>query len=427
MNNPAAWLRKLLAASARAVQADVLPHERTQGTGADWAPEEFGEYITKSIPVYAAIRIRAEAMSSVPWKAQRRTGRTEAQPVDSTHPLQRLLDQPNPWYSGAQLRRATETNLCLWGRAFWSIENQPNGDTEIWPLRPDRMTPIPGRPGSPSHIDGYLYRSLSGDKMYLPEEVEMFLFYNPLQERTGLSPIAPMRLSADMGIDAIRYNRATLRNNAIPDYILLADSEMTDANVEEFYRRWEARFQGPNRANRPGIASFIRDVKPLAFSNREMEFKESLRWTVKDAARVYGVPEVMMAELEFATLANMENLERLFWRATMVPELNLYREQMTGSLLPKLGFASLQIDFDTTNIDALNEGRAERVKREGDFLDRGVVTINEVRRSYGLPDVTWGNQPTPRPAPAPTPPHDHPSARAGLTSPTPAANGASHA
>lgn len=416
MITPAAWLRTLRSSSARAVQADVMPHERALGTGADWSPPEYADYYAKSIPVYAAIRIRAEALASVPWQVQRRTGSAESRPVEPNHPAQRLLDRPNPWYSGAELRRATEINLLLWGRAFWSIETQPDGSTEIWPLRPDRMSPIPGAPGSNTHIAGYLYRGTARDQTYLPEEIEMFRYFNPTQERAGLSPIAPMRLSADMGVDAIRYNRNTLRNGAIPDYILLAKDEMTDANAEEFYRRWEARFQGPNRANRPGIASFIEDVKPLAFSNRNMEFIQSLRWTVKDAARVFGVPEVMMAELEFATLANMENLERMFWRGTMVPEMTMFKERITSSLLPKLGYTNLQVDFDTTNIDALNEGREQRVKREIEFLDRGVITIDEVRRSYGLSEVPWGKTPTPRGPAREQPPQ-----------PQPAANGRSHA
>jgi len=408
-----------LTASARAIQADIMPHERALGTGADWAPTEYADYYAKSVPVYAAIRTRADALSSVPWQAQRRLGISEGEPLASSHPLQRILDRPNPWYSGSDLRRATEINLCIWGRAYWSIETQPDGATEIWPLRPDRMTPIPGDPNSNKHVVGYLYRGLMGDKVYLPEEVEQFQYFNPMQERTGLSPLAAMRISADMGMDAIRNNRNTLRNGALPQYILLAKDEMTEANVAEFYERWEARFQGPNRANRPAIASFMENVKRLAFTNKEMEFNETLAWTIKDASRVFGVPVVMLADLEFATLANMENLERIFWRATMLPEMGMIRERINASLLLKLGYPNFQVEFDTTNIDALNEGRAERVKREGEFLDRGVITINEVRIGYGKPEVPWGHLPTPRALIAPAPPQE--------ATPTPAANGARHA
>ena len=384
--------RKTLTAAARAAQADVYPHHQATGIGADWSPTEYGDYYAQSVPIFSAISTRADALSQIPWKVHRATAARP--PVEDTHPAQQLLDQPNPWFSGAELRRATETYMCLWGRAYWTIEDSEDGERkEIWPVRPDRMVVIPGRGRTGPYIQGYLYHGTAGDVVYLPEEVEMFRFFNPLQDRTGLSPIAPLRMSADMGKDALSYNRNTLRNGAIPDYILLANEELTSEAVEEFYKRWEERFQGPNRANRPGIASFITDVKPLAFSNRDMEFLASLRWTVKDAARVFRVPETMLAELQYASLANMEVLERWFWRSTIKPQANIMAEKITHSLLPKLGHTGLEVAFNYDGIEALNESREERIAREKEFLDRGVVTINEVRLGYDMAPVSWGNEP----------------------------------
>ncbi len=394
-----------IAAAARAVQADVFPHHVSQGVGTEWSPTEYGEYYPRSVPIYSAITIRANSMTRLPWRVHTLHGAT-ATPVPLTHPAQLLLDNPNPWYSGAELRRATEIFLCLYGRAFWTLELSEDGTRpEIWPVRPDRMHVIPGRGRRGPYIKGYLYRGLTGDVPYLPEEVEMFSLFNPLQDRTGLSPIAPLRLSADMGTDALRYNRNTLRNGAIPDYVMLADDELTESQVAEFYERWEARFQGPARASRPAIASNIRDVKQLAFSNRELEFLQSLRWTVKDASRVYGVPETMLAELQYASLANMEVLERWYWRATIKPQATMMAERIGSSTLPKLGYRNLQVKYDYSGIEALNEGRDERIERETEFLDRGVVTINEIRQGYDMAPVAWGNKPNFRePTPPGTPP-----------------------
>ena len=388
------WSNRELSAASRATQADIMPQDRAFGVGADWAPTEYADYYARSPVVYAAIRTRADAISRVPWVVSRTAADGSRTAVGPLHPAQRLLDTPNGWLSGSELRKATEIHLCLWGRAFWAIEPAESGlGLELWPLRPDRMTVIPGDGPTGPYIKGFLYRGLTADHAYLPEEIAWFRLWNPLQDRTGLSPMAPMRLSADMAYAALSYNRNTLRKGAIPDYILLADEELTDAAVEDFYRRWEARFSGPNQANRPGIASFIRDVKPLAFSNRDMEFLESLRWTVKDASRVFGVPETMLAELEFATLANVDNMERSFWHTTVVPQLTMMSERITSSVLGNLGYQNLIVAFDYTGIAPLNESGAARVARQTEFLDRGVVTINEVRRSYDQPPVSWGDEP----------------------------------
>ncbi len=384
-----------LTAAARAVQADVYPHQTTMGIGNDWADPALADYYAQSVPVFSAVDIRGNSLAKIPWVVKRRTEPTGLVAVDRNHPMQRILDRPNPWFSGAELRRATEINMCLYGRAFWTIEDpeEPGGLPEIWPVNPARMVVLPGQGTNGPYIRGYLYRGLNGDRLYLPEDVEFFRFYNPLQDRTGMSPLAPGRMSADMGKDALRYNRNSLRNGSMPDFILFGEEEMTDVEVDTFYRRWEERFRGPNQANRPAITSNIKDAKALGFSNRDMEFIASLTWSLRDVSRLYHVPTTMMADLESATLANMDKLEQIYWEDTIQPQGDLYAERLTTSTLPRLGYAGLEVEFDYSNIQALNEGAEARAKRENEQLDRGVLTINEVRATYKLPPVSWGSDP----------------------------------
>ena len=44
----------------------------------------------------------------------------------------------------------------------------------------------------------------------------------------------------------------------------------------------------------------------------------------------------------------------------------------------------------------MGEDETESVDSETKLLDRGVLTINEVQRRQNLPEVPWGNTPTPR-------------------------------
>ena len=165
---------------------------------------------------------------------------------------------------------------------------------------------------------------------------------------------------------------------------------MTDNEIEEFYRRWEVRFQGPDKAHRPAVASFIRDIKTLGISHREMDFIQGLRWSLEEVSRTYGVPKPLLSDLERATFSNVNAAERFFWRNTMVPEMRFLADQVTRNLFPALGYGDLELEFDLTAIEALNEDESTRVSREVQLLDRGVLTINEVRRSRKLPDVPWG-------------------------------------
>ena len=122
-----------------------------------------------------------------------------------------------------------------------------------------------------------------------------------------------------------------------------------------------------------------------------MDFIQGLRWSLEEVSRAYGVPKPLLSDLERATFSNVNAAERMFWRNTILPEMRFLEEQINRMLLPRLGYSDLVAQFDASAIEALREDENSRVTREMQMLDRGVLTINEVRRSRNLPDVPWGD------------------------------------
>ncbi len=377
--------------SSRAAGADLDIAGELLGAGGGWAKPEYGAYYAASVPVYAAIKLRADAVSRPPALIYRLLPDGTRQPVSQSHPVQQLLNRVNPWYTRGDLWQATEIHLNLWGQAFWALERDAEGRREIWPLRPDRVTVLPDRR---NHIRGFVYRSRSGAPVaYTADEMVWLRYFNPLEEYAGLSPLAPARLSVDMGGDGLRFNCNFLRNSAQPDFVLLTDAQLTDSEIEDFYNRWEARYRGPQNARRPAIANFVRDIRTLGLSHRDMDFIRGLRWSLEEVSRAYGVPKPLLSDLERATFANINAAERIFWRNTIVPEIRFLEEHLNRMLLPRLGYPNLELEFDLTVIEALQEDENSRVTRQMQLLDRGVLTINEVRRQRNLPDVPWGDGP----------------------------------
>ena len=385
----------------RAIAADYDRLHESAGVGGEWAKSVYGEYYAISVSVYSAIKLRADAMARAPLQVLRSVqsggpsgGSVPARvSVGPDHPAQQLLDHVNPWHTRGDLWRATEINLCLWGSSFWALERSENGRDEagrpeIWPLRSDRVRVLPEKQ---RHVKGFVYMGVNGPVAYTPEEIVWMRYYNPLEPFAGLSPLAPVRLSVDAGLDALRFNRSFFKNSAQPDIVFTTEETMTDAEVEDFYHRWEERYQGPGKAHRPAIASFIKDIKTLGFNHREMEFLQGLRWSLEDVSRTYGVPLPLLSDYQQATFANITTAEKLFWRNTIVPEMRFLEEHLNSELLPRLGYEDLTAEFDLSTIEAMGEDETERVDRETKLLAHGVLTINEVRRSRNLPEVPWGN------------------------------------
>ena len=135
--------------------------ERELGVGQSWMPLSYGDYYPRSALVYSAVKVRQDAVARAPLKVYRRlgdrvrenvasspdsgstepglslpprrgeqmteSGRNRSQQVAAGHPVQRLLDSPNPFWARGDLWRATETFLSLWGSAFWGLERDVTG------------------------------------------------------------------------------------------------------------------------------------------------------------------------------------------------------------------------------------------------------------------------------------------------------------
>ena len=382
--------------------------EQQLGLGQSWAPLSYGEYYPRSALVYSAIRVRQDAVVRVPLKVGRRLAQGEvgtatvsrrlassrAAPAASDHPLQRLLDSPNPFWSGGDLWRATETYLGLWGSAFWGLERDEMGRVvEIWPLRSDRMRVVPD---DDRYIKGFVYVGQRQQSVpYVPEDILWLHYFNPLDEFAGLSPMAPLRLSADIGMDALKANRNNLTNESTPGVFIETADTPTDDEVKEFYDRWESRFRGVDKVRRPVLLSGGMKASNLGFSPKDMEYIQTLRWSLEDVSRVYGVPKPLLGDIERITFSNFETARRVFWEDTIVPQLTFYQETLQQMLLPHLGIdvSDVQVGFDLTVVEALRENENDNAKRRQTYVSTGIMTVNEVRREMDLPPVEWGDGP----------------------------------
>nr|MBC8452993.1 phage portal protein [Chloroflexota bacterium] len=201
----------------RSTRVTVDRFDAVDGVGDEWASKKYGSYYTTSAAIYAAVKTRAEAIGRPELHVEKSTesqGVSVWEKMATTHPLQRLVDRPNSSWSRAELVRAIESNLLLWGSAFIGIEKDESGSVaELWPLRPDRMRVIPD---VRKYVRGFVYEHAGERVAYLPEEMVWFKHYNPLEEFAGLSAVAPARLSVGMGFAAPRFHRNFFANSANP-------------------------------------------------------------------------------------------------------------------------------------------------------------------------------------------------------------------
>jgi HK97 family phage portal protein len=387
---------------ARARSSDLVENA---GVGDDWANPVYGSYAATSAVAYRAVMARSQAVRSAPLAVYRNLPGGDSEPVPD-HPLQELLSRVNPWWTSGDLMMATEFNLSLWGSAYWFLSGADIGKVDsIWPLRPDRMKVIPGRPKKErtedfaveDYIAGFQYTNGNETVNFAPHEIVWFRYFNPMDEFAGLSPVASARISLDMGRNALKFNNAFFKNSAKPqDLVFFSNSALDDAQVESFYKRLEKRMRGPDNAWKPFIWDLTAGQKPerLGYTQNEMQFLQGLAFTVEEAARVWAVPPPVLMDQSASTFHNVSEAWQHFYTSTVSQEWDFLQDEMNELLLPNVGALAsgdVFVGFDRTSILPLRDAADARDKSDLDKVQQGTMTINEYRKARNMPPVDWGD------------------------------------
>ena len=372
--------------------ASLLSDRYTQrlGLGDDWAPTSYGDYMAISPTIYACVHLRARNLARIRLRVhQRRTDGVVA-PVGDTHPVQRFLDSVNPHWSRQRFWYIVEASLGLWGSAPIALFRDGRGEVkELWWLQPSRFKVVPD---ATSYIKGYLYTRDGVEVAFAPDEVLWFRYPNPIQEYAGLSPIAALRTTVDMNVDAIRFNQRFFKNDATPGRVYLkSEMDLTSAQAEDLRLRWEKAFKDPERAHSIAILDKSADLRTLAVSQREMEFVEAQRFTKEEICGAYGISPVLIGDLRQSTFNNFQLAKASFWDETMIPEMQFLEAEVNEGLMPMLG-DGLEVRFDLREVSSLREDANARAQRDQRLVQAGILTINEVRQREGLAPVAWGDE-----------------------------------
>ncbi len=331
--------------------------------------------------VYVAINRIAEAAALVPLQVLRVA---EEQHVEvERHPLERLLDAPNPYLSRFELMEQTVGMLELTGNAYWFLAGDSSGTpTQIWPLRPDRVSIVPD---PIEYVKGYVYE-IDGQRIPLDSvEVIHFKRWHPANDYYGLSALEAARIAVASDRAMAEWNRNTFgRENGVPAGIVVIKEPMTPADYERIKREWRESYGGPQRRTAFLRASTV-EWQNIGLSHSELDFLQGREAHRNEILNIYGIPVGLVSEN--ATEANATVAERLFVERTLWPKLVRLAQKITQELLPFWSGEHVAEFEDIRPTDA--QARLDEIR-----VSYPVLSINEIReRYYRLPAVEWGALP----------------------------------
>lgn len=361
----------------------VDPWTAAYGTDPEeWAPEEYGNYLATSNGVYACATLRASLLSSLPLRLYRVNSQGEQTEVTSG-PAVALLKKVNPYWTLSRLVEMTELSLCLWGSAFWFLERGESArrpPTEIWWGRPDRVTVYPDPERYISHFE---YEPAHGTETlrYETSEVIWFRYPNPLDEWSGLSPLAAARLAADTSSAAMKSNRNLFANGMqIGGMVYPLNGQIWSQDqagqIEEVLSR---RLKGVDKAHRWAIMRMEIGMNAAGVTPKDAEFLGLLRWTLEDICRAYRVPLDLIGGQR--TYENVDAAQEAVWNHAVLPEARFLANEIVEQLLPMFPGAADLAEFDASEVAVLQEDRGEIVTQMKALWDMG-VPLNKLLNEF---------------------------------------------
>ncbi|MFF9002616.1 phage portal protein [Streptomyces achromogenes] len=404
-------LGALLNRASAAAQTPVPFASRSQSYGPVFDSSRSAEGQMRAMSavgtLFAIVDRTSNATALVDWKLYRKakSGRDEDRVEVTAHAALDLWRKPNGFMPRQEFVETFQQHFDLTGEAWWVIARRPgiNLPLEIWPVRPDRMTPVPSRE---NFLAGYVYTSPDGEQIPLElDEVIQLRRPNPLDPYRGLSPVLSILPDLDTSRYAAEWSRAFFVNSAQPGGIIEVPSALSDDQFAELRDRWNEQHRGVGNAHRVAILEHGKWVD-RTISQRDMQFVE-LRGATADRIReAYGISKTAIGDFEDINRASALAAKSWFAEQQTVPRLERIKAALNFELLPMFGPTADGLEFDyepptppDPEIEAqqltARSAAAAVLVREG-FDPAGVLS------AVGLPEIPYtGRVLAPAPVAAP--------------------------
>ncbi len=336
-----------------------------------------------------AINTVKDRIAGMRWRVQPRRGRSiDELPrgADRVRILTDVFESPNGDDSFRSFAEQVLEDVIVggFGAAELQLTNDEQKPLELWPVDGATIkmkTDWDGRPDSPRYVQATGKFGPEGNIVLNDDE----LMYVRLNARThtpfGLGRLEVAFETINEFLCAHRY-AARLASNSVVQYALWL-KDMTPEHHDRLIRWWQDEIEGTGRVpilsveSKPEVLHFGMGTD----ADLRLQWQEFLLRIIADA---FDLPPMFLGlEHDVNRSTAGESSDHAFQTA-IVPTARLLAEHLTrDAIAKKLGWNDLEFVF--VDVDAPNE--MEQVQIQEILLRNGVLTVNEVRRMRGLPEL----------------------------------------
>jgi len=307
------------------------------------------------------------------------------------HQALRLWNRPNLFMTGPEFREIGWQHMELVGEWYWVLSRGPTGKsipTEMWPVRPDRMEPIPDKD---KFLVGWVYTGPNGEQVPLStDEVIQLRYPHPTDYYRGLSAVQAILVDIDAAKYSAEWSRNFFLNSAQPGGIVTFSKRLSDEEFTEFTDRWREQHQGVARGHRVGVLEQGATWSPNTYSMQDMQFPELRKVTSDMIRQAYRIHQSMLGDSTDVNRANAQTAQEVHIAWHEVPRLRRQQNILNTKYLEMFGAnPQVEFDFDDPNPENREEDNAELIAKSNaaKTLVSAGYDPHDVLEVVGLPDM----------------------------------------
>lgn len=243
-----------------------------------------------------------------------------------------------------------------------------------------------------SDIDRYEFNDGMKIRNIAPLEIMHTHYFNPsiegIRKAEGLSPL-------QAGYDLLKAStnrnvaESSLYENRGASGIISSKNELilTGADKEVIQRDLNNRLGGAKNANKIVALQGAVDYKQLGMSATDMQLLGMRAEHLRAVCGLFGVQSIIFGDVTSSTYANMQEAMKDFYNQTCIPLMEQILAQKNKQLVKRYNAITglnYKIEIDKNDIDALKPSQQEQVTYLMTLLDKGIITIEDVKTELNL-------------------------------------------
>jgi HK97 family phage portal protein len=247
------------------------------------------------------------------------------------HPALDLVNRPNEFMGGFELRMGTSVYEDLTGKGYWyAPHTASNPPASIWLLPSQWVTPVYAKGG----IDHYLFGANKGDRKKIPpKDMIHFRFFNPMNILDGYAPLQGAIYAQALGTAMDIYEAALNKNLGTIGNVLSYKEKLTKEETKTLQIAVNQVFGGVAQAGKTMVTGGDAKLSPIGASPREMAMLRGREYSRDQICNAFGVP-LQFVKTDNVSRANLEGAIFLYQAQTIAPRLRLIEDVLNYQLVP---------------------------------------------------------------------------------------------